>query len=282
MILHYFKNALFRHQGSLKHFTLNVHDEKYYLIPQKKFYSLDDLVANYKAEDVPNLENVSGVRLKEPIPQVQRNVIRRHSESDNVLHTNSRKKTFQNPTKDYSISFDASELRNGVDSNHVSTSSNTMGKVPEIVNESVVSSPVDGRPAEAIPDVVPDHTEVAIGYTKVRNMDLDRTDTLMLQLRLEEAENLHTICDCGIYCRDAQLPFGWTVHISSQPDTRNRLFFVGPNQESSWDLPMDVVLELTQEQQNVLRDLRSGRYSVQHRPPRARGNSTSSQSKSEQ
>lgn len=63
------------------------------------------------------------------------------------------------------------------------------------------------------------------------------------------------ICDCGLLMRDASLPLGWSVHVSQDSETKDQPFFLSPNNETNWDLPLSVALLLSPEQQDLIRNL---------------------------
>jgi len=65
-------------------------------------------------------------------------------------------------------------------------------------------------------------------------------------------------CDCGLLMREASLPLGWSIHVSQDPDTKDQPFFLSPNNETNWDLPLLVALSLSPEQQDLIRNLRFG------------------------
>lgn len=74
---HFIVRNSFRNKGSLtvsvvhegckiKHFSIN-EDNNFYFLQEKYFSTVSDLIRNYAHEDVPNLENVSHVRLLYPV-----------------------------------------------------------------------------------------------------------------------------------------------------------------------------------------------------------------------
>lgn len=84
-------------------------------------------------------------------------------------------------------------------------------------------------------------------------MALDLIDSL----RRIEGENANK-CACGVYHDDADLPRGWTFHRSTDPETYGRVVFSNPDGELSWNLPIEVALELSAEQQDAIRELIGG------------------------
>lgn len=74
--------------------------------------------------------------------------------------------------------------------------------------------------------------------------------------RLREIEGNDAIkCQCGIYHDDAELPRGWFFHRSTEPETYGRVLFTGPDGQLDWNLPLEVSLELSADQQDKIRDV---------------------------
>ena len=94
-------------------------------------------------------------------------------------------------------------------------------------------------------------------YDKVRNVDVDRTSELISLLRLEESRG-SAKCDCGLYEEESELPLGWSVHISHEQQSYGRVFFMSPEGQTAWNLPLQVSLLLSTEQQDQIRSLLNG------------------------
>ena len=62
-------------------------------------------------------------------------------------------------------------------------------------------------------------------------------------------------CECGLFIDDSRLPHNWSVHVSREPITYGRIFFLGPDGNTTWELPMKIAFELAPDQQDRLRDL---------------------------
>ena len=100
-------------------------------------------------------------------------------------------------------------------------------------------------------------TPSAFVYDKVRNVDVDRTSELISLLRLEESRG-SSKCDCGLYEDESELPLGWSVHISHERPSSGRVFFMSPDGRTAWNLPLQVSLLLSAEQQDQIRKLLNG------------------------
>ena len=94
-------------------------------------------------------------------------------------------------------------------------------------------------------------------YDRVRNVDVDRTSELISILRLEEKRGAAK-CDCGLYEEESELPLGWSVHISHEQQSYGRVFFMSPEGQTAWNLPLQVSLLLSTEQQDQIRKLLNG------------------------
>jgi hypothetical protein len=98
-----------------------------------------------------------------------------------------------------------------------------------------------------------DAIDVNSPYYSIVKPEFDRHTELIENLRqMEEGSGAHR-CECGLTTEEAELPCGWTMHLSQEPDTEGMLFFMGPGNETSWEPPMLVMLQLTADQQDALR-----------------------------
>lgn len=91
-------------------------------------------------------------------------------------------------------------------------------------------------------------------YATVRDVCVDRASALINQLKLTEK------CECGLFVNEAQLPLGWTVHLVMDADKKAdtpKVFYVTPENESSWMLPNDVKQMLNPDQRAFLERLRA-------------------------
>ena len=96
----------------------------------------------------------------------------------------------------------------------------------------------------------------AYQYESVRDTEVNRVKELIQTLKSTDsyAQNMEK-CECGLSFEESELPRGWSMHISHDRLTNGRLFFMGPNKDTAWNLPLDVSLELSPDQQERIRDL---------------------------
>ena len=92
-------------------------------------------------------------------------------------------------------------------------------------------------------------------YSCIKRKEENKLPQLLEQLSVSSAtESTH--CECGLDIELSQLPMGWSVHISREPDSGyGRPFFVGPTQITKWDPPKEIYLELNRHQQKFIRFL---------------------------
>lgn len=110
-------------------------------------------------------------------------------------------------------------------------------------------------------------------YDQVRDVSQDRTSDLIQTLQRAEqySTSADTQCECGLGFEESELPRGWSMHISREKITYGRLFFMGPNKETAWNLPLNVSLELSADQQDRIRDLLSNVHTPQAQDVRQGG-----------
>lgn len=141
--------------------------------------------------------------------------------------------------------------------------------VYSVRNRSTSESSVENRPPMPLPEV-PNENSLSSDtpkYDCVRNVEQDRAGELIQNLKRSDnyGESVDK-CECGLSFEESELPRGWSMHISRETATYGRLFFMGPDQETAWNLPLDVSLELSADQQDRIRDLLSN-------PPRVESDS---------
>lgn len=91
-------------------------------------------------------------------------------------------------------------------------------------------------------------------YDAVRDVDASVTEEVLRSLEAMDRSR-RELCDCGLAMDEAELPRGWSVHLSQEPETRGRAYFMSPDGDSVWDLPLHVCLDLTLDQQDLIRRL---------------------------
>lgn len=91
-------------------------------------------------------------------------------------------------------------------------------------------------------------------YSTVRNTYQEMAPNLIKVLREVEYEEGER-CVCGLLIDEAELVMGWTMHLSTEPETEGKLFFMGPEGETAWHLPIQVSINLSAEQQEKIQNL---------------------------
>ena len=114
---------------------------------------------------------------------------------------------------------------------------------------------IEERPPMPIPAArQPRDRTYALHYDTVRNTDTDQSKELIYHLT--KSERPGEMCECGLSLANSELPMEWSMHVSREAPTEGRIFFMGPNDETVWELPFEVTLKLTQEQQDRIINLR--------------------------
>ena len=258
-----------------------------FFLQDKHFSSITQLVQHYAHEDVPNLEGVGHIRLRYPIRYVpdQLSSVRatlRQTSSRPSLHVNvptgkhrSEASVRRSASAAKSMRHEACETRksngagniglcqggeryvvrlpprNGIPGRDRCRSDSTYDCQRSPVSQDH-SNRLSGQHSASTNNVSPSFV-----YDKVRNVDVDRTSELISLLRLEESRG-SAKCDCGLYEDESELPLGWSVHISHERQSSGRVFFMSPEGQTAWNLPLQVSLLLSAEQQDQIRKLLNG------------------------
>ena len=167
------------------------HSGSSYSLKDQKFTSLEQLVAYYSRQAIPNHLNIPDVFLSKSIP---------------------RKGAIQ-------------------------------AKVGNDYSDVIISS--------SSTDVIPDECHHYDAVTNVDARSVTEEDLVRLQLIDRSGE----LCDCGLAMDETELPRGWSVHLSQDPETRGKAFFVSPGGDSLWDLPLRICLNLSSKQRDLIRRL---------------------------
>lgn len=234
----------------------------YYLVPEKKFESIPLLVEYYGSNPVKNLENVNNVFLKKPImnkkwlnngnfDELSR------SSSNRSLHSSMSTLSMSNGSlSGMVLSFDSGSSSSlttpplpGLPSRTRTTSSDSFGNT-SFTNGGASRMPlplplpnmscIERRPPLPLPPALSDKKEDGpYMYSKARDVTADISEQLKDVLKASER------CECGIPRHLAELPKGWTVHLSKDAPTVGRLFYQNDAGITSWALPDDVKMQLT-------------------------------------
>ncbi|ELT90740.1 hypothetical protein CAPTEDRAFT_187428 [Capitella teleta] len=253
------------HDKSIKHFYIFRRDNCFYL-QDKYFGSIDKLIAHYKHEDVPNMEAIKHIRLLHPIknphqmtsPSAEPTDYEAYSFSEPKSAKKSKKSSrffFSLPRKKDSSSyanFNGDPMPNGVAERSSESPSEPPAERPIPTPRARKSSE---RAAMPLPKGTGHHRNAnpteGKYYSAVDNLEVSRIPALLSMLQVDERAK----CDCGLYFDEATLPRDWTMHISHEPNSEGRVFFMGPDQQTAWNLPLEVACELSQDQQERIRSL---------------------------
>lgn len=211
---------------------------RFFLVPDKKFDVLEDLIHYYSCNPVKNLEGVDNVFFKYPLC---------HDRVPNGLN--------RSPSQASSMS--GNELSRG--GSFASASSLPNGNsqrppLPDRTRQPSLSASQDGsfsgsdslcsfpvmptdRPPLPLPPEMPRPDNLY--YSHPRDVSEDISQKLVQQLQMSER------CECGIPRRLAELPLGWTVHLSKDTQTSGKLFFQSNDGVTSWTIPEEVQMQLT-------------------------------------
>lgn len=135
--------------------------------------------------------------------------------------------------------------------------------------------PLPRDPAKSPRDTSSGTLSTVYQYDVVREAEEDLLPELMERL----TKNCSTSkCDCGLYFDESELPGGWSVHLSKDSRTLGKLFFMGPEGETAWNLPLEVSVELSPKQQDKIRELLHKHKGLAWDPhvPRSHGSAGSS------
>lgn len=299
------------HNRGLQHFTISTQNGQYFL-KDKLFLTVRELVNHYKTNDVPNMERISGIRLKFPIIR-SATVDGGDTDTDEARYVGKKKHSLDDtrglsqrlplPLPGSSFTLQV-QPRCSASSNDFNMTRSDLqasrrpwkASLEEITprggreyhsalirskgqaslrgaaeNLSYDASPSDGgseRPSatwhhpgrRTVDDTATMDADPY--YSSIRNLAQDMSPILIEMLRSMESE-ADDRCICGLYLDEADLAMGWTMHLSVDAGTEGRLFFMGPEGETAWNLPLEVSIHLSTEQQDRIREIM-----LQHSSPR--------------
>ncbi|XP_045165117.2 uncharacterized protein LOC123529015 [Mercenaria mercenaria] len=252
---------------SVRHTHIQIEEDgsrsgwRYFLVVEKKFESIDQLVNYYRQHPVKNLENVNNVYFQNPIyrSDVNANLYTEQNGSSGGRFIPNRALSVS------SLSISSRNSDRSVDSMNsippplpvrpigrtqsMDTSSGTWGSNSSQVN-SLPCNDIGSRPPLPLPETSAKKDEGgAYGYSRARDVTEDISEKLKDVLKSSER------CECGIPRNLAELPMGWTVHLSKDPLTRGKLFYQSEDGVTSWQLPQQVEMQLTKVHISNLRQI---------------------------
>ena len=241
--------------NSVRHTHIQIEQDgpsyKYFLVVEKKFKSVQDLVEFYRSNPVKNLENVDDVFFLYPMYKPgtmdgsagSRSGLSRASShsslGSNATSTLSRPEVPQAPPplpiRPRTISGDGG----GTSESGSNLSTNSLPRHVDISR----------RPPAPLPQSASQSSngDDTYFYSRARDVTEDVSEKLKDALKSSEK------CECGIPRNLAELPLGWTVHLSKDQQTFGRLFYQSEEGVTSWSLPQSVQMQLTKKHHENLK-----------------------------
>ncbi|XP_033744644.1 uncharacterized protein LOC117330458 [Pecten maximus] len=239
----------------------------YYLVKEKQFCNLQDLLEYYRTNDVKNLEKVNHVRFLSPVLRPNRGSSQDDSSSNSSSTFHQPQSPVQLPTNRPPLPERPATLQRRLGS--VSSQSsllNASSSMQELSPMGYPMSPpnvfaagffqdsfspsapgtIEDRPPAPLPG---GHKTGGLYYSTPRDVNEDISD------RLKEVLKQNDRCDCGIPRDMADMPQGWTVHKSKDAGTYGRLFFQNVQGVTTWKIPLEVQQCMTVQQNYNIRTL---------------------------
>lgn len=239
--------------GSVRHLHVQIEENgtaiQYFLVVEKKFGSILDLLEFYKTNPVRNLENVDDVYFKYSLDRIGSSPSGGSlNRSRSVTSIDSSRSTLPSTTSGPPpLPIRPRNQSTGSDSSSQSTWTN--GSVQENgAAGNIRSEVVASRPPAPLPAAV-GCSDYGTYYSRARDVSED------ISGKLKEVLNQSEVCECGISRNLAELPLGWTVHRSKDAATFGKLFYQSAEGQTSWFLPQNVKMQMTQKHMNNLRKL---------------------------
>ena len=213
----------------------------------------DQFQEGVSQEEVNNNQTVIRPRLNKQQSEIQLPIDRRKLAKSKSVDINVSKKSFLGLFRREKKTVDESNsvIRNNRGSNCSTESTGSQGR------DRCHSDGGGERPPQPLPRMSDaprsQSSSSANYYDEVRDTDTDLSAALVAQLSVRGAPTGR--CECGLDIDESELPHGWTLHISHDPPTKGRIFFMDPEGVTSWNLPLRVSLQLTLVQQERIREL---------------------------
>ena len=227
--------------GGIKHITVEMTGDGQLFFKDEKFNSLTDLVRFYSTHPVPNMEGFTNVYLRTPVilSSSADNLLISNQQADKLSSLANARKVNQRKS-DGSIKSQINKAVNNLATpqKHSKTHTN---------NQCNNSENFKSRPPMPLPVLKP-VTDPSL-YSEARDENLDMSKELISQLKLSNVDKVER-CECGLTAEESELPMGWSLHISHE---HGRVFFTAPDGKTSWNLPLDVSIELSPDQQDNLK-----------------------------
>lgn len=231
---------------------------KYFLVAEKKFDYIDDLVNYYRENPVKNLENVNNVYFQNPIYRSDINAnfyaeqngsngsrgMAERTRSMSSLHSQRSNQSFGSESVNGPPPLPVRPYTRSGSSDGSSFTDSSGSQVNPLPNSDLAN-----RPPLPLPVAIHPSAGAEYNYSRARDVTEDMSEKLKDVLKSSER------CECGIPRSLAELPMGWTVHLSKDPLTRGKLFYQNEAGVTSWALPPAVQMQLTRVHINNLRQI---------------------------
>lgn len=245
--------------GSVRHLHIQIEENgttiQYFLVVEKKFTSIIDLLEYYRNNPVRNLENVHDVYFRVSLDRPgSQNVFGQNASGGSLGRSRSvtsidsnRSMVSQSPAGPPPLPIRPRNQSTGSDSSGSNWTTDDSvqgnGAVGVLLSDSIASRPPAPLPAQA------GCSDYGAYYSRARDVSED------ISGKLKDVLNQSEVCECGISRNLAELPLGWTVHRSKDAGTFGKLFFQSAEGQTSWLLPENVKMQMTQKHMYNLRHL---------------------------
>lgn len=271
--------------------------KKYFLVKEKKFDSVDELIRYYKEHDVKNLQKVNHVRFAHPLNRSNYRSGDSNSSAGSYSTINSQNHSSgsfnsppQNPERpplparpthlqrlgsQDSFGSQMSVFTQGsVNSSSASLANNGVPGGFQRGNSNNSISPDSNwtlGPENVFPNLPSPEENISrrppAPIPQIPNKS-DGNPYYSSPRNVDESikEELKKVireserCDCGIPRELADLPLGWTVHRSKDVQTYGRIFYQNDSGVTCWKLPEDVNRRLTAQHRTNLQKVKIMKY----------------------
>ena len=241
--------------GSVRHLHVQIEENgtrvQYFLVVEKKFGSIQELLDFYKTNPVRNLENVNDVYFRFPLCRPGTTLDQNHVSDGSLSRSHSVSSVHSNQSNVSAAPAGPPPLpirpRNQSTGSDSGQSTWTNGSAQEVgaAAASKLSESIANRPPAPLPQGA--CADYGAYYSRARDVSED------ISGKLKDVLNQSEVCECGISRNLAELPLGWTVHRSKDAATFGKLFYQSAEGQTSWFLPQNVKMQMTQKHMHNLR-----------------------------
>lgn len=250
------------HSTGIKHFNVERTPTTFYL-KDIQFPTLDELVRYYSYTDVPNKEQITGVKLKFPIKREGTSYLSLYEDDDRRLtgspdvyiHPEEKRENRSPRPPTHPAPLPPAVKLSGTAPGNIRRNQTVTG-TPQRPSTLDMMQRQSGQSADGV--VRRSHTFACraeeAGYSQIDSLELDRPHAHLVMRQMQQQDVDGERCDCGLSLEKSSLPRGWSVHLSQDEESFGEVYFMNSNRETSWTLPLSICLELDAEQQDFIRD----------------------------